>query len=81
MPSSAEEYRAKARECAKLAAKTNDPKASGCWNKQLGSGLRSLTVLKSTVLREQVGRRSPGISLTRGGSDRGAPSQPCGPSV
>jgi hypothetical protein len=27
MPSSAEEYRAKARECAKLAAKTNDPQS------------------------------------------------------
>jgi hypothetical protein len=35
------------------------PKASACWNKQLGSGLRSPKVLKSTVLRA-IGRRSPG---------------------
>ena len=51
MPISAEEYRAKASECAELAAKTNDPQSKRVLEQTAGQLLRLPTVLKSTVLR------------------------------
>jgi hypothetical protein len=72
MPSSAEEYRAKASECAELAAKTNDPQSKRMLERTAWQWAALAEGAEKYGAKRQLGRRSRGISLTLGGSDRGA---------
>jgi hypothetical protein len=59
MPTSAEEYRAKASECAELAARTNDPQSKRVLEQTAGQW----TALANGAEKygaKAIGRRSPG---------------------
>jgi hypothetical protein len=72
MPPSAEEYRAKASECAELAAKTNDLQSKRMLEQTAGQWAALAKGAEKYGAKRASRSPQPRISLTRGGSDRGA---------